>query len=174
MMSCVSGRMFAPAVLLAFGSSLLLSGCNKPEPAPVPVVPKVSVNAIMVTMVDNAGHVLWDVEKPDGAPKDEADWLEIEDHAIQMAAAGSLIQLGGTGPADAGWIRQVGWSKSADMMADAALTALSAAKARDLPALIKANGLLADSCTSCHDAFKPGLPTEGITHQRPHSESHSK
>ena len=41
-------------------------------------------------MIDNSGHVLWDAEKEAGAPKDNADWLELEDHATQLAAAGTL------------------------------------------------------------------------------------
>lgn len=135
--------------------------------------PRVSVNALMVTMIDNSGHVLWDAEKEAGAPKDNADWLELEDHATQLAAAGTLIQLGGTGQADMGWIRQVGWKENADRMADAALAALNAAKGRNMPALVEANGKLVESCESCHKAFKPDAPTEGIVHQRPHSESHA-
>ena len=135
--------------------------------------PRVSVNALMVTMIDNSGHVLWDAEKEAGAPKDNADWLELEDHATQLAAAGTLVQLGGTGQADMGWIRQVGWKENADHMTDAALAALNAAKSRNMPALVEANGKLVESCESCHKAFKPDAPTEGIVHQRPHSESHA-
>jgi cytochrome c556 len=138
------------------------------------VVPKTSINALMVTMIDNAGHVLWDAEKKASAPRNAGDWVEIEDHATQLAAAGALIQLGGTGPADAGWIGQVGWKTNADAMTDAALTAVSAAKARNLDALVKANGALVEACEGCHKAFKPALPTEGIAHQHAHADSHRR
>src|SRR5215207_6264441 len=47
-----------------------------------------SYNELMVTWIDNASHVLWDVEKPGFEPKNDADWTELEDHAIQVAAAG--------------------------------------------------------------------------------------
>jgi cytochrome c556 len=163
---------------LFLGGALLLAGCSRsPEPAtgaPPPPAPRLSINLLMVTMIDNAGHVLWDAEKEQFAPKSDADWLELEDHAIQLTAAGTLIQLGGTGPADMGWIRQVDWKRSADALSDAAQAALTAAKAKDLPALVKANGDLVASCESCHKAFKPDLPTERITHQRPHSESRAR
>lgn len=141
-------------------------------PAAAVLTPRVSINQMMVAMVDNAGHVLWDAERQGGAPKDEADWVEIEDHATQLAALGTLIQLGGTGQADMGWIRQVGWKENADQMSSAALSALQAAKSRDLAALAKANGTLVEACEGCHKAFKPQLPSEGIAHQRPHSDSH--
>lgn len=147
------------------------AAASAPTPAPVPT-PRTSVNALMVTMIDNSGHVLWDTEKANFKPRDEADWLELEDHATQLVAASTLIQLGGTGQADNGWIRQVGWTENAGLMGDAGLAALAAAKSRNLDALVKANGTLVDSCEGCHKAFKPELPTEGIVHQRPHSESH--
>ncbi len=157
------------------GIAVLLAGCNanvEKQPVPPTFAPVVSVNALMVTWVDNASHVLWDIEKEGFAPKNEADWLELEDHATQLAAAGSLIQLGGTGQADPGWVRQIGWKTNAEAMIAAALADLSAAKSRNLEAVIKANGDLVASCEGCHKAFKPELPSEGISHQRPHSESH--
>lgn len=165
-------RRHAPVLILTFGASLLVGACSSGAPQQPPVAPRTSINELMVTMVDNAGHVLWDAEKPELAPKDDADWLELQDHAIQLAAASTIIQLGGTGQADMGWIRQVGWSSHATSMGDAAVAALAAAKSKDLPALVKANGALVETCEGCHKAFKPALPTEGIVHQRPHSESH--
>ncbi len=167
------------------GAALLLAGCTaSPEvqqtaqtgtvatQAAPPVVPRQSVNALMVTMIDNAGHVLWDVEKPGFAPKNDADWLEIENHATQLEAASTLIQLGGTGPEDSAWAGQSAWKADAKAMGDAAMAALAAAKSKNLQALVMANGALVGTCESCHKAFKPTLPTEGLLHQSPHSESH--
>ena len=161
--------------LFVVWTAALLAGCNANvanQPAVPAFTPVVSLNALMVTWIDNAGHVMWDVEKEGFAPKNEADWIELEDHATQLAAAGSLIQMGGTGQADAGWVQQVGWKTNAQAMTAAALAGVSAAKSRNLEALIKANGELVTTCEGCHKAFKPELPSEGILHQRPHSESH--
>ena len=165
-------RRLAPGGVLLLALAVVSGACSPSAPQQSPLTPRTSINALMVTMVDNASHVLWDAEKPEVAPKDDADWLEIEDHAIQVAAASTVIQLGGTGQADMGWIKQVGWDTHANAMGDAALGALAAAKAKDLPALVKANGALVETCEGCHKAFKPSLPSEGIAHQRPHSESH--
>jgi hypothetical protein len=165
-------------------AAVLLTGCSAPPPpeqqapAPAPdaaepaVAATTSINELMVAWIDNASHVLWDAEKKGFAPKDEADWLEIEDHALQLAAAGTLIQIPGTGPADAVWIQAEGWKTNARLMAEAGRAASTAAKSRNLPALIEANGKLTETCENCHKEFKPGLPTEGITHQSPHSASH--
>lgn len=171
--------------LALVGTVLLLVGCTVAPQQPQPsqqevvaapaapeVVPRLSVNALMVTMIDNAGHVLWDVEKPGFAPKNDADWLEIENHATQLEAASTLIQLGGAGPADADWARQAAWKADAKAMGDAAMAALAAAKSKNFSALVMANGDLVPTCENCHKAFKPNLPTEGLVHQSPHSESH--
>jgi Cytochrome C' len=163
------------------GTALLLSGCNasveKPpssslssttKPVDLTAAPVVSVNALMVAWVDNSGHVLWNAEREGHAPKNDADWLEIQEHATQLAAAGTLIQLGGTGQADLGWARLPDWKTNAQKLSNAALDALTAAKSKDLQALIKANGQLAEACENCHKEFKPNLPTEGVAHHPPH------
>jgi hypothetical protein len=179
MKSRVNWQWARKVALYVGGAAVLLAGCAnnvEREPAPPPAsiaapsafTPVVSINELMVTWVDNAAHVLWDVEKEGFAPKNEADWIEIEDHATQLAAAGTLIQLGGTGQADPGWVQQVGWRTSAAALTTAALADLSAAKSRNLEAVIKANGDLVAACESCHKEFKPDLPSEGISHQPGH------
>ena len=164
------------------GAGLFLSACNAavetpPQPSPeaaaaskpaeLTAVPAVSVNALMVTWVDHSGHVLWNAEQPGRKPMNDAEWLEISEHATQLAAAGTLIQLGGTGQADAGWARLPGWKTSSQNLTNAALDGIKAAKAKDLPALVQANGRLVESCESCHKEFKPDLPSEGIAHHPP-------
>lgn len=151
------------------GTVLLLSGCNaNVEKPPVPVV---SINALMVTWVDNSGHVLWNAEREGCAPKDDADWLEIQEHATQLAAAGTLIELGGTGQADPGWAKSPDWKTNAQKLSNAALNAITAAKSRDLQTLVKANGQLVEACENCHKEFKPSLPSEGIVHHPPHDKA---
>ena len=47
--------------------------------------------------------------------------------------------------------------------------ALRAIEAKDQAALMAAGEALVETCEGCHDAFKPGIPTEGIMHV-PHHE----
>src|SRR6516162_1496467 len=54
--------------------------------APVPLA--ISINAVMVALVDHASHVLWDAGRDGQAPKTDQDWEELEHHAMQLAAAG--------------------------------------------------------------------------------------
>ena len=158
-------------------SAVLFFGCNtggeqsqaaRPPSLPPPAVaPAVSVNDLMVAWIDHSAHELWDVEMEGHAPKNDAGWREVERHATQLAAAGPLLALGGAGQADAGWAQSPAWGKHTQALTNAGMAAHSAARAKNLEALIKANGELVEVCENCHKEFKPALPTEGKVHQ-PH------
>jgi len=158
---------------------LFVSACSSPAPqqsappppaaaeqaAPPTAKPEVSINAVMVDLIDHAAHNLWAVEQAGKAPKTDADWENVVEHAVQIAAAGPAITVGGTGPSDATWVKSTSWHNYAQRMSDAGVAAMSAAKSKNLDALVKANGQLVESCEACHKEFKPASPTEGITHK---------
>ena len=168
--------------LNAFGvivlSGLLVSACSSPPPqqsaapstaagqaAPLTAKPEVSINAVMVEFVDHAAHNLWNVEQDGKSPKTDADWENVVEHAVQIAAAGPAITVGGTGTSDADWVKSPSWHNYAQRMSDAGVAAMNAAKSKNLDALVMANGQLVEACEACHKEFKPALPTEGITHK---------
>jgi len=171
---------------LAVGALLLVgcgSGSEPPaQPAPTaqpavtstppPLGPPVSINAEMVSIVDHAGHALWDVERAGKAPKTAGDWELVAEHAVQMAAAGTLITLPGTGANDLTMTQQADWKKWARAMSDAGLAAFRASQNKDMKALVAANSQLVEACESCHKQYKPALPSEGIAHQHMHVEQH--
>lgn len=159
----------------------LAAGCSAPAEPPQPSAPvgsaavsapavlsPVSINAEMVRIVDHAGHQLWNAEKPEMAPKTDADWENIVEHATQIAAAGALIRLEGTGPNDRTFVQQPDWQKFAAAVSTAGLAALKAAEAKNQQALVAANGQLVEACEGCHKRFKPALPSEGIMHSHVH------
>jgi len=151
----------------ACGTSAQQESASSPagdEGAPTTAKPEVSINAVMVALIDHAGHQLWNVEVEGKAPKTDADWENVQEHAVQIAAAGPAITVGGTGPSDAVWVKSPSWQSYAQRMSDAGVAAMNAAKSKDLSALVKANGQLVESCVGCHKEFKPDLPTEGIVH----------
>jgi hypothetical protein len=163
-----------------FGACLA-AGCSAPAAPPRPsaqpaspaasppaVVSPVSINAEMVRIVDHAGHQLWNAEKPEMAPKTDADWENIVEHATQVAAAGVLIRLEGTGPNDRTFVQDPDWQKFAMAVSAAGMAALKAGEARNREALVAANGQLVEACESCHRQFKPALPSEGIMHIHAH------
>jgi hypothetical protein len=167
------------ALVVTLGACL--AGCSAPAEPPRPsaqvaapassapaVLSPVSINAEMVRVVDHAGHQLWDAEKPDMAPTTDADWENIVEHATQIAAAGALIRLEGTGPNDRTFVQQPDWQKFATAVSTAGLAALKAGEAKNKEALVAANGQLVEACEGCHKRFKPSLPSEGITHAHAH------
>src|SRR4029077_14581755 len=88
----------------------------------------VSINAEMVRVVDHAAHQLWNAEKEGMAPKTDAHWENIVEHATQVAAAGALVRLEGTGPNDRTSVQQPDWQKFGAAVSTAGLAALSAAE----------------------------------------------
>jgi hypothetical protein len=133
-----------------------------------PVQSPVSINAEMVRVVDHAAHQSWNAEKEGIAPKTDADWENIVEHATQIAAAGALIRLEGTGPNDRTFVQQPEWQKFAAAVSNAGMAALRAADAKNQGALVTVNGQLVEACEGCHKQFKPALPSEGIMHSHVH------
>lgn len=159
----------------------LSAGCNAPAENPQQSVQSsaaassapttqspVSINAEMVRVIDHASHQLWNAEKEGMAPKTDADWENIVEHATQIATAGVLIRLEGTGPNDRTFVQQPDWQKFGAELSSAGVAALNAAEAKNQAALVVANGRLVDACDSCHTRFKPALPSEGINHTHVH------
>ena len=167
---------------MAAAAILFAAACNAPAPepsatpptsaeqpaAPAPPKPPVSINAVMVALIDHAGHNLWDVEQEGKAPKSDAAWATVEEHAVQIAAAGPAISIGGTGPRDEEWVKSPSWIAHARRMSEAGVAAMNAATSKNFDALVKANGQLVEACEACHKEFKPDLPSEGIHHTHVH------
>ncbi len=159
------------SLLLACNSAAPPSPTQSAETSPIAsttAMPEISINAVMVGLVDHAAHNLWNVERDGGAPKSDADWANVTEHAVQMAAAGPAITAGGTGATDAVWVKTPAWREHAQRMSDAGVAALKAANDKNFDALVEANGQLVATCEACHKEFKPSLPTEGIVHGHAH------
>src|SRR5580765_266122 len=64
--------------------------------AQTPFLPlSISINALMVGMVDDVAHDIWEGGNK-GAALSGREWQEIEEHALQLQAAATLVSLGGT------------------------------------------------------------------------------
>ena len=126
---------------------------------PVPV----SVNALMVTMIDHSAHYIWDYAALEDMMLEE-EWLAVEYYSIQLAAAGPLMTLGGTGELDNTWAISPQWLAYSMDMSNAAMKSLNAARLQDKSLLETAGDELLDACLACHRAFKPEVPTEGVIH----------
>jgi hypothetical protein len=158
-------RLWAPGLTLAVSLVVLFGWRLSPaQPADgadhIPVA--TSINALMVALVDHSAHEIW--EAGSAGTLTGQDWQRAEQHAIQLVASGTLISLGGTGIADAGWVSAPAWQDWSRIMTGAASAALAAVRNLDQDALNVAGGTLIEACEGCHQAFKPDIPTEGLTH----------
>ena len=165
-------HMYGASLVCVFGGWLVI-GCGssvespqgtQPASSQAAVPPAVSINAVMVGLVDHAGHVIWDAAAEGKGPKTDQDWEELEHHAIQLAASGPLLAIGGTGPADPGWAVLPDWRKYSKDLSDGGVAALSAARAKNRDGISKAGDQIVTTCEGCHKQFKPELPTEGLVH----------
>jgi cytochrome c556 len=125
---------------------------------------EVSINAVMVGLVDHASHTIWDAGAPGQAPKTDKAWEEVQHHAIQLAAAGSVIAIPGTGKSDAAWVKTPEWQRYAKELADVGVLAWKAAESKDIKGITDSGDKLVATCEGCHKVYKGDLPTEGILH----------
>ncbi len=117
------------------------------------VVHRLSVREVMVSAITPASNALWAAEDPQTF---EA-WKELEDAAVVMIAAGTLIKSGGAGENDRGWAADPAWQAYADTMIAAASDALDSARANDIDALLTATEVMYPPCEECHEQFHPDL-----------------
>lgn len=150
--------LMATVIALSITSSNFADAAENQD-FPMPV----SVNALMVTMIDHSAHYIWDYAALEDMMLEE-EWLAVEYYAIQLAASGPLMTLGGTGELDNTWAISPQWLGYSMDMSNAAMKALNAARLQDKTLLETAGDELLDSCLACHRAFKPEVPTEGVIH----------
>ncbi len=169
-MRVVSSAVFVVAAALAACAPEATTAPPQTAAAPAPVAEAaapartitlpVSINAVMVGLVDHASEPLWlDAYTP---PKTDDGWREAEYEAYQMAISGKLIQLAGTGPNDHDWVQDPDWIRMADELSSAGMDAVNAAQLRKVDQLNAAGDRLVAACEDCHKKFKPGLTSMGI------------
>jgi hypothetical protein len=83
-------------------------------------------------------------------PKTEAEWAELQGKTLTLAESANLLMM----PSRARGREQ--WIKDAKLMLDVGIASFSAAKAKDVPALEGLSDQLYESCTTCHQHFRPG------------------
>ena len=123
---------------------------------------RTSLNAIMVAVVDWAAHEVWEAGYAETMTG--RNWLTAKQYATQLLASGTLVSLGGTGPADTTWVTNPEWQRWSSRMIRDTEEALRAIEAQDQEALLAAGESLVNACEGCHEIFKPSIPTEGIMH----------
>ena len=146
------------------GGGVLLSACSSgPAQAPPPQAPAykpvVSLNEIMVNIIDPHSHELWDAAAdPAKAPKTDEDWRNIRHAALTLAAGGNLTMMSGNGPKDQVWRDQKDWQALSQAISDAGLEAARAVQNRNIAGVSKAGDQLLQACLNCHKEYKLEAP----------------
>ncbi len=164
-----SGRKMAVALCIGIlGASIVIgwSASAAPKVAPkgayLPL--NMSINQVMVAVVDDAAHMIWEGGNTQ-KPLTKGQWQTIELHTFQLQAAATLISMGGTGKSDAGWTASPGFQEYVRKLRDMAVTTRQAVDAKDQKALRADGDALVTVCEGCHKQYKPDAPTEGIYHK---------
>ncbi|MDB5808168.1 MAG: hypothetical protein JWN94_290 [Betaproteobacteria bacterium] len=107
--------------------------------------PPERVLGLMKSVVVPASDVVFAVGK--GAPKKESDWAAVENGASRLIDAGKTLATEGPATGGADWIRL------ANSMSQAAVVAGSAAKNRNVDAVLDAGDVLYTTCEDCHRQY---------------------
>jgi hypothetical protein len=138
-------------------------------PAPAPAyTPVVSLNELMVYVLDPLSNELWDAAKT--PPTTDAEWNALQRSAVAVAAAGSITSVSGNGPNDQKWTQQADWSTYSQSVSDAGRAALTAVRAKDSAGLTRAGDQLVLACINCHREYKLEVPTIWAERQLPPEE----
>jgi hypothetical protein len=158
-------------------SVLVLTACGgSPESAPAPeplpaapgYMPVVSLNELMVYVLDPHSNELWDAAKT--PPTTDEGWNALQRSAVAVAASGSITSVSGNGPDDQKWTQQADWSKYSQGVSDAGRAALTAVRAKDSAGLSRAGDQLVLACVNCHREYKLAMPTIWTERQLPPEE----
>ena len=153
------------AILMLLSGAVFVSACSTPpaeqaaQQAADAYKPVISLNQIMVNIVDPHSHEIWDAAaNPAKAPKTDEEWRNVRHAAVTLAAGGSLTSMSGNGPKDQVWRSQKDWGKLSQAVSDAGLAATEAVQNRSVAALSKAGDQLLQACLNCHKEYKLVIP----------------
>jgi hypothetical protein len=164
----IAATLLSLSVFGAVGMIGWQANAQQREVFPPGVLPLgMSLNRLMVAVVDDAAHGIWAGGNKNTALSPD-EWVEIEMNTYQLQAAATLVSIGGTGPADRGWVTSPAFQEKVRKLSDLAVSARTAATAKNQMALRSAGDTLVEVCNDCHNVFKPGIPTEGILLKRGH------
>jgi hypothetical protein len=157
--------MRSAVLLFVTGAFPLVMACSPGSTPPAATIykPVISLNEMMISVVDANSHIVWDIEE---APPDTADdWNRLEHAAVTLAASGNLTMMSGNGPEDQQWTEQADWMKYSTAVSDAGLAAMQAVRARDIEAVKKSGDQLVMTCINCHREYKLDVPKIWSDHE---------
>ena len=80
-------------------------------------------------------------------PKTDSAWQTVQNNALALAESGNLLMIPGRAPDNKEWVRQ------SQAMIDAAMSAFSAAGAKNADKLAEAGDKIYSTCENCHNKY---------------------
>ena len=141
-------RMQNPAWLL-LAASALSAQPQPPAPPAAPVKPAIvgTMSDLMVKVIYPASDAIFYITTRQ--PTSDAEWGDLQGKALMVAESANLLMMPGRARDEDRWMQD------AKLMLDAGRAAYRAARAKDLAALEALNDQLYESCTSCHQHYRP-------------------
>ena len=126
--------------------ALFVAGCaQQGAAAPPPVTAVATTKQLMNAMVVPASNAVFNVATEE--PKNDDDWMAVQNQAIVLAESGNLLMLGGRAPDNGDWIR------FSQAFIDASQATLKAAESKNVDAVSMAGDKLLETCSLCHDKY---------------------
>jgi hypothetical protein len=127
---------------------------------PGPAAP-LSILEVMRASIEIPADGLWAAQ---GADKlTDEDWLLVEQDAIQLIGASSLVAHAGTGKNDAKWVANADWQAWVRDMQKTAVELRATVKPKDSAKLASAADHLQEVCSGCHAKYRPSEPSDGVS-----------
>ena len=113
--------------------------------------PLLTVKEIMNAIVTPTTATIWGAYQLET----DAEWLEIQNAALTVIAAGNLLASGGAGPGEQMSATEADWQRYNSQMIAAAREVIAAVAQKDEAALSSAgNDSLYPPCESCHQQYQ--------------------
>jgi cytochrome c556 len=147
-------RLLSKLMSLGTATFVLVLPVSAQDSAMADGSPLVSIKDLMEKTITPATNTIWNAYEP---PTEEAQWVAIEEAAVKRLVGAQVVAIGGTGPMDNEWVKEPAWKAFNQVMINAGVDALEAARNRDHDALLAAGDVLYPPCEGCHQQFNPGV-----------------
>jgi hypothetical protein len=146
--------------LLAISAVTLAAGTPSAKPPVTRGAPPLSLLEVMRASIEVPADGLWAAE---GAEKlTDEDWLLVDQDAVQLIGATSLVARAGAGKNDSKWVANADWQAWVSDMQKTALALRATAKSKDAAKLAAAGDHLQKICAGCHAKYRPAEPSDGV------------
>jgi len=149
-----------PLMAISSGAVLGAETATPKPPKAAPSASPLSLLDVMRASIEVPADGLWAAE---GAEKlTDEDWLLVDQDAIQLIGATSLVARGGSGKNDQKWAANADWQTWVRDMQKTALALRATAKSKDPAKLAAAGDHLQEICAGCHAKYRPAEPSDGV------------